>query len=189
MLAPPAAIEAILFASGEPFEKKRLAALLSLSEDELKAALGELNNSLKGRGISLVETETDVELRTSPEAAQLVKELRESELARDLGRAGLETLAIVAYQTNTTRSEIDWVRGVNSSTSLRTLLLRGLIEGREDPHDRRRTRYTLTTEALAHLSLARAEEFPRFEELSSGIRGALEEETATAGAITENIPA
>ena len=91
-----------------------------------------------------------------------------------------ETLAIIAYQTGlrraeatgsdhaeagATHGEIDWVRGVNSSASLRTLLMRGLIEGREDERDKRRVRYALTTEALAHLGIARAEELPRFAEL------------------------
>ena len=53
------------------------------------------------------------------------------------------------FVTGATRGEIDWVRGVNSSASLRTLLMRGLIEGREDERDKRRIRYSLTTEALA----------------------------------------
>ena len=132
MLNPPAAVEAILFASGEPIEKKQLTTLLGIKNDELVLVLRALTNSLKGGGLSLIETEKDVELRTVPEASTLLKKLRDSELARDLGKASMETLAVIAYQTGTTRGEIDWVRGVNSSTSLRTLLMRGLIEGRED---------------------------------------------------------
>jgi segregation and condensation protein B len=89
----------------------------------------------------------------------------------------LETLAVIAYQTGATRGEVDWVRGVNSSTSLRTLLMRGLIEGREDERDKRRTRYSLTTEALAHLGLARIENLPRYDELAAGVHTVAEEET------------
>ena len=55
---------------------------------------------------------------------------------------------------------------MNSSASVRTLLLRGLIEGSEDPTDRRRIRYALTTEALAHLGVKRREELPRYKELA-----------------------
>lgn len=175
MLTPPAAIEALLFASGDPLEKKRLGELLGLSEKELATALGALAESLKTRGISLVETATEAELRTSVGAAGLVKTFRESEFSRDLGSASLETLAVIAYQEGATRSEIDWVRGVNSSTSLRTLLLRGLIEGREDERDKRRVRYSLTTDALAHLGVRRADDLPRAAELRTAAAAAVEE--------------
>lgn len=176
MLTPPAAAHALLFASGEPLQKKQLAKLLGIKETELKVVLKALTDSLKNSGTALIETENEVELRTAPEAAVIVKKLRESELARDLGKASIETLAVVAYQSGATRGEIDWVRGVNSSTSLRTLLMRGLIEGREDERDKRRVRYSLTTEALAHLGIARAEDLPRAGELSPAARAVIDEE-------------
>lgn len=168
MLTPPAAAHALLFAKGEPLEKKQLASLLEIKEPELAMVLRALEGLLKGSGLTLIETANEVELRTAPEASAIVKKLYESELSRDLGKASMETLATIAYQAGTTRGEIDWVRGVNSSASLRTLLMRGLIEGREDPADKRRIRYSLTTEALAHLGLTRAEDLPRFAELATG---------------------
>jgi len=176
MLTPPAAAHALLFASGEPLEKKQLSKLLDMKESEVKFVLKALTDSLKGSGVVVVETETEVELRTAPEASVIVKKLRESELARDLGKASLETLATIAYGTGTTRGEIDWVRGVNSSASLRTLLMRGLIVGREDPSDKRRIRYSLTTEALAHLGIKSTAELPRAEELRAGTAEAIKEE-------------
>ncbi len=166
MLTPPAALEAVLFASGEALEKKTLEKLLGIGQKELQMALDALSESLEGRGLVLLDSGEEVELRTSPEAAAVLKKLRESELSRDLGKAGLETLAVIAYRAGSTRTEIDWVRGVNSSTSVRTLLLRGLIEGREDAEDRRRIRYQITTEALAHLGVAKAQNLPRFAELA-----------------------
>jgi len=178
MLTPPAAAHALLFAAGEPLPKKQLAKLLDIKDAEVKLVLKVLTESLEGSGVTLIETETEVELRTAPDAAPLVKKLRESELARDLGKASLETLAVIAYQTGATRGEVDWVRGVNSSASLRTLLMRGLIEGREDERDKRRTRYSLTTEALAHLGLANAEELPRYGELAAEAKAVIEEEVA-----------
>jgi segregation and condensation protein B len=175
MLTPPAALEALLFSSGEPLEKNELKTLLGLKDAEFTLVIKALFNLLKGSGLTLVETENEVELRTVPEASALVKKLRENELARDLGKASMETLAVIAYQIGATRGEIDWVRGVNSSTSLRTLLLRGLIEGREDERDKRRVRYSLTIEALAHLGLSRIENLPRYVELSATARAASEE--------------
>lgn len=185
MLTPPAAAHALLFASGEPIEKKRLSALLDIKEKELAVVLQALVGLLKGSGLALIETVEEVELRTAPEASVIVKKFRERELARDLGKASLETLAVIAYHAGgtdgggeeATRGEVDWVRGVNSSTSLRTLLMRSLIEGKEDERDKRRIRYNITTEALAHLGLARVEDLPRYDELASGTRDIVKEET------------
>lgn len=176
MLTPPAALHALLFASGEPLEKKRIIKLLGIKEAELKVVLKVLAESLKHGGTALIETDTEVELRTAPEAATLIKKLREGELTRDLGKASLETLAVIAYQTGSTRGEIDWVRGVNSSASLRTLLIRGLIEGREDERDKRRIRYGVTTEAFAHLGIANADELPRAAELRAAAEVVIQEE-------------
>lgn len=179
MISPPAALHAILFASGEPVEKKQLAKLLELKDGELAVVLKSLTDSLIGSGVTVVETENEAELRTSTEASVIIKKLRENELARDLGKGSLETLAVVAYQGGATRSEIDWVRGVNSSASLRTLLMRGLIEGREDAEDKRRIRYTITTEALAHLGVANASDLPRAEELRFSTREIIEQQEST----------
>lgn len=167
MLTPPAALHALLFASGEPVDKKELAKLLGIKDSEIAVTLKALTQSLQGSGIVLVETATQAELRTAPEAAAIVKKLHENELSRDLGKGSLETLAVIAYRESATRSEIDWVRGVNSSASLRTLLLRGLIEGKEDEQDKRRIRYRVTTEALAHLGITKSADLPRFEELTA----------------------
>ena len=163
-LPPPAALEALLFASGEPVTKKRIADLLGVSIEMVSAAADDLTTSLTGRGISLIDTGDMLELRTAPEAADLIKQLRESELSRDLGKASLETLAIILYKDSATRGEIDWVRGVNSSAAVRALLMRGLIERSEDAGDKRRARYKATVDALAHLGVTRKEELPRYQE-------------------------
>ena len=170
MLPPPAALLAVLFAAGEPLSKKELAGLLEVKVEEMETILEVLRKTVEVAGLALIEAGEEVELRTSPEAAELVKKLWESERGRDLGKASLETLAVVAYQEGATRGEIDWVRGVNSSASLRTLLLRGLVEGNEDPSDKRRIRYTLTSEALAHLGLSKLAELPRYAELTAQVR-------------------
>lgn len=147
-------------------QKKKLAALIGCPIGEIREAAEALRNDLEGRGIALIETDDELELRTAPEAAGIVKKLREGELSKDLGKAGLEALAIVLYRGSVTRSEIDWIRGVNSAQTVRSLLLRGLVERMEDPDDKRRFRYKSTTDALAHLGIRRPEELPRYAELS-----------------------
>lgn len=173
-LSLPATIEAVLFVSGEPTEKKRLCSLLGIPDDMLSAGLTELRNILREHGLALVETDTQVELRTHPDAAPVIKQLRESELSRDLGKASLETLAIILYQNGATRSDIDWVRGVNSTAAIRSLLMRGLIEKGEDRADRRRARYTATVDALAHLGVTSKEELPHYGELAGTLSAARE---------------
>lgn len=167
-------LEALLFTAGEPLQKKRLSAMIGVSPELLQKAVDTLREELSGRGLALVETENEVELRTSADAFEVVKQLRENELSRDLGKAGLETLAIILYRGSATRAEVDFVRGVNSSQTIRSLLLRGLIERTEDTTDRRRARYKPTVEALAHLGAGERSELPNFAVYSAGLTGAEE---------------
>jgi segregation and condensation protein B len=189
-LSPAATLEAILFAAGESMPRTRLQALLGVSDDLMEAGLAELRHSLQGRGVALVETDDEIELRTAPEAASLIRKMRESELSRDLGKASLEALAIILYKDGATRSEVDWVRGVNSSTAIRSLLMRGLIERGEDAADKRRARYTASIDALAHLGITSRENLPRFAEFQATFasqeasRAAAEEASEVVG--TEN---
>ncbi|MDB4991980.1 MAG: scpB [Parcubacteria group bacterium] len=164
-LSLPHTLEALLFAAGEAMPKKRIATLLSISPEMLDAAGVELKEELANRGIALIETKDEFELRTSPDAAVIVEAFRKGELSRDLGKAGLEALAIILYQSGATRSEIDWIRGVNSTAAIRSLLLRGLIERETDSEDKRRVRYTPSIDAYAHLGIRGPEELPNAEAL------------------------
>ena len=178
-LHSPALLEALLFASGEALEKKTILSLLEMSLEDLAEAVGILTTALKGHGITLIETETGLELRTAPEASALIATYRESELSRDIGKASLETLAIILYKNGATRSEIDYIRGVNSSTALRSLQMRALIEKSEDASDKRKIRYQPTVEALAHLGVSRKEDLPRYKEFTEGMM----ERVATLNAV------
>ena len=184
-LTPPATLEALLFAAGEALPKKRIISLLAISDELLTAAIAELRKELSGRGLALVETETELELRTSPDAATVVEEYRKGELSRDLGKAGLEVLAIVLYQGGATRSEIDWIRGVNSTAAIRSLLLRGLIERETDASDKRRNRYTPSIDAYAHLGVGSAEELPNAAALRAALDAHVAENTAPEPAAAE----
>ena len=165
-LTTPALLEAVLFSSGEAVQKKKIIELLSLTPPQLLEAIEVLRTALKGHGLLLVETETEIELRTAPGASDIVAQYRESELSRDIGKASLETLAMIVYKGSASRSDIDWVRGVNSAAALRSLTLRGLIEKTEDPDDKRKVRYLATVEALAHLGVDSKKSLPRYNEFS-----------------------
>lgn len=160
-------LEAILFISGEPMPFSRLGSLLKVSPGELEEAVTELASSLSSRGITLVRTNDTVTLGTSPEASLLIAALKKEELERELSKASLETLSIILYKNGATRSDIDYIRGVNSSFILRNLSVRGLIERVENPADKRTFLYRPTPDLLAHLGLGSIEELPGYAEYSA----------------------
>ena len=104
-------IEALLFAASRPLSRVELAKKLGVSGEEVSKALSQQE---EGRGIVFVDDGKEVELRTSPQVAVLIEEMRREELSRDIGKAGLEALAAILYRGPLSRSEIDFIRGVNS---------------------------------------------------------------------------
>lgn len=156
-------IEAILFYKNEPLEIRKLCQLLGEKEEKVREALQNLANSLQGRGICLIQTESEVSLATAPEMKGFIEQIAKDEMSREIGKAGLETLSIILYNGPVSRREIDYIRGVNSTFILRNLCIRGLVEREPDPKDQRILRYKGSLSLLAHLGIKRAEELPEFE--------------------------
>jgi segregation and condensation protein B len=168
-------IEALLFWKGEPVAQKDLIKSLStpehkITETEIHEALLALSENLKGRGIVLLANEDqEYMLGTSSEASALIERLTKEELNRDLGKASLETLSIIIYQGPIKRSQIDYIRGVNSTFILRNLLIRGLIEKKPAPDDNRTSIYTPSFKLLSYLGVSRIEDLPNFEAVKGEI--------------------
>lgn len=162
-------IEAVLFYKAEPVSKNDLAKLLNAEPQNIGASLETLQKSLAGRGLRLVFKEDEVELRTAPEMSPLIESIRKNELSKDLGKAGLETLAIVLYRGPIARRDIDYIRGVNSNFILRMLMIRGLIERASDPNDARSFLYKPTIELLSHLGVSDITTLPEFEAVKKEI--------------------
>lgn len=162
-------IEAVLFYKAEPLSIQRLAQIFKKDEDEIKNAVQELREELKGRGLTLVEWEDEVTLGTSKEVSTLIETLTKEELVKDLGKAGLETLSIILYQGPLSRAEIDYIRGVNSNFILRNLLIRGLIERVENPKDQRSFLYKPTLELISYLGLSQISDLPDYETVRKDI--------------------
>lgn len=163
-------IEALLFWKAEPVSVKKLSDWLKSSVDEVARALTALETSLSSRGIMLVRKEDEVMLGTTSEFSELIERLTKEELSRDLGKAGLETLSIILYYGPITRAEIDYIRGVNSTFTLRTLLMRGLVERVQNKADLRSFLYKPTFDLLSHLGISDITKLPEYE----GVRIELE---------------
>ena len=160
-----ATIESILFFKGEPMLKKELASILNVSKSEIETALRELEILLTNRGIVLVENGEEITLSTSKESSEIIQKLMKEELERDLSKASLETLPIILYRGPIARSQIDYVRGVNSQFILRNLAIRGLIERIENPNDQRSFLYIPSLLLLQHLGVSKVSELPEYEKV------------------------
>jgi segregation and condensation protein B len=159
-------IEGLLFYKGEDVTIKKLAELLEVGEASIEDALNKLDHSLLGRGLVLVRKDDKVVLGITGELSPLIEKIRKEEIAKELSKASLETLSIVLYKNGIGRSEIDYIRGVNSSFILRNLLVRGLIEKIVDSKDSRRILYRPTFEALSYMGITSIKELPNYEQVS-----------------------
>lgn len=123
-----AAVEAILFAAGEPVFGWRIAQVLGVETDEVFLAAEALQSQYADRGIRLLRLNDKLQLCSAPEYAQEITRALEQRKPPRLSPAALEVLAIVAYFQPVTRAYIDQVRGVDSSYTVGVLTDRGLIE-------------------------------------------------------------
>ena len=121
-----AVLEALLFVAERPLRRREIAALAGTDVETVDARLGDLEVSLRDRGIRLLVDGDQVELATSPNAGALVARYVGADAVR-LSPASLETLAIVAYRQPVTRGAIERIRGVDSDYTVRSLLHRRLI--------------------------------------------------------------
>ena len=156
-------IEALLFVSGEGMSVSKLSEILGKKDSEVEEAIASLVSHLeKEHFISILRDGDRVSLVTSAEASKIVEEFAKEEFSGELTKAGLETLAVIAYKAPIKRSEIDYIRGVNSSFMLRNLLIRGLIERVRDPKDSRSYVYRISADFLKFLGITSISDLPDY---------------------------
>jgi segregation and condensation protein B len=163
-------IEGLLFYKGDDISINKLSELLDTSVPEIEDALIKLNQTLEGRGLVLIRKEDSLMLGVARELGPLIESIRKEEITKELSKASLETLSIILYKNGITRSEIDYIRGVNSSFILRNLLIRGLIEKTIDVKDSRRLLYHPTFEILSFMGISSIDELPNFNEVNNQLK-------------------
>lgn len=162
------ALEALLFVSGEPLSFARIAKILTVSETrvhELATALSARYEASEGSGLMIVRDDKTLLLATKPSNALLVEALTKSTLQENMSKAALEVLAIIAYRAPIARVDIDAIRGVNCSFTLRNLLLRDLITREGNPSDSRGYLYRPTLKFLQTIGIEQISELPDYEAL------------------------
>ena len=183
-----AALEAILFASGDSMELDRLALVLDTDLGKLEDAALSLGTSLEEgkRGLRLIRLEDRLQLVTAPDYSDLVVRALEKRRNARLSPAAMEVLSIVAYHQPVTRSYVEKVRGVDSSYTVSYLAERGLIEPKgklEAPG--RPTLFGTTEEFLRIMGLRSLDELPPLPNIAEDegravLRMAIEEKTEQA---------
>lgn len=190
------AIEAILFAAGEPVGVERLCLALGIDRATVDAVAQKLMDtySYERRGLRLLRLDASYQLASAPEYAELIRRTFESRKPAKLSPPALEVLAIIAYYQPTTRAYIDQVRGVDSAYTVGLLLDRELIEecGRLAVPGRP-ILYRTTTGFLRTFGLSSLEELPELPapapgegQISMELQSALEQLKKKQG-VPENV--
>lgn len=158
------AVEAALFAADQPLTIPDLRAHVGDAAD-LRRVLEALRQDYAGRGIELVERGGRWHFQTAPDLAHILR--REREEPRKLSRAGIETLAIIAYHEPVSRAEIEAIRGVQiSKGTLDVLMEAGWVRpaGRREVPGRPLT-YATTPDFLTHFGLESRRDLPGIDDL------------------------
>ena len=158
------AVEAVLFAAGEPLTASAIASHVGA---DATAALDDLQAHYAGRGVELVRRGEQWHFQTAADLAPLLR--RERDEVRRLSRAGVETLAIIAYHEPVTRAEIEAIRGVQIARgTLDVLMAAGWVR----PAGRRETPgrpllWATTPGFLVHFGLASRRDLPGIDDLKA----------------------
>ena len=168
------AIESLLFVAEEPLALKQLSKLLGVSGDEVNQAIVELQGEYeaRGAGLEIREIANGWRISTKPQFHDFIRKYLKTRPSARLSLPALETLAVIAYKQPITIPEILEIRGVTSSSSIKTLLEKRLIvtKGRKETVGRPML-YGTSKEFLIHFGLRDLTELPSmedFEDLSQG---------------------
>lgn len=160
-----AAIEALLFASGERVSEEVLMEILHLGKNDLDQIMAEMIADYTGsqRGIQVLKLDGGYIMATKTEFSLVVGQLVKP-VNRRMSPAALETLAVVAYRQPVSKTEIEQIRGVKADRVIASLMEKGLIKevGRKAAPGRP-VLYGTTHEFLKVFSLSTLEELPRLE--------------------------
>ena len=160
------AVEAVLFAAEHPLGIDELRAHVGADAD-VRGALARLEQVYAGRGIELVRRGERWHFQTAADLAHLLR--RDREDSRKLSRAGIETLAIIAYHEPVTRAEIEAIRGVQiSKGTIDVLMEAGWVRpaGRREVPGRP-LMYATTQGFLSHFGLASRRDLPGIDDLKA----------------------
>lgn len=160
-------LESVLFISHKPLSIAELAKLVGADKKQVEEILNQLAEEYKSRagGVEILKVEDKYQMATAGGSSEVVAKFVKSELTGELTRPSLETLTIIAYRGPISKAELELIRGVNCSLIIRNLLIRGLVEAKEDKA-KGFIYYSITLDFLKYLGIGKMEELPDFEKLN-----------------------
>lgn len=125
-----AAVEAILFASGEPVDETRVAESANLEKSDVAAIIKILNDRYDdcSSALNIIHLGNKYQMCTKKEYAEYIKSAMESKKQTPLSNAAMEALTVVAYNQPVTKGFVENVRGIDSSSVINSLVDKGLLE-------------------------------------------------------------
>ena len=166
-----AAVEAMLFAAGDPVSADKLAAAVQLPQTTVETALEDLRvrYAREDSGLCLLHLDTRWQLATKTEWADCIRRLLDARRSVPLGPAAMETLTVIAYYQPATKALVEQIRGVDSAYSVGALLNKHLIEecGRLNVPGRP-ILYRTTPDFLRTFGLESLDELPEIEKMQFG---------------------
>lgn len=170
-------ISAILFLYNEPIKITKIKELLedeNITMDIIKENVNKLNIKLSEIGLSIIENKLgnndnfEYTISIKSNFVNIAKKIRQDELDGDLTPAALQVLTICAYLGASTKNEISFIRGIQSSQSIRSLATRGLIKKVGD-------KYVLSIDALQKLGINKIADLPEYEKINKDFTDRLKE--------------
>ena len=164
-------IEGLLFISGQPVEIAEIVEKLEVKEKQVNNAIESLKEKYADRGINVITFKNKVQLCSNPKYADDIASVLNPIKEKQLTKAALETMAIIAYKQPITKPEVEQVRGVDSGYAIQILLDFKLIEvvGRKDAIGKPLL-YGTTDEFLKRFELQSIEDLPEYDELLERIQ-------------------
>jgi len=167
-------IESLLFISQKPVAIKQLMAVFKIGKKDAIKIMDEIiekYNTVES-GIHIMKKkgwqkdEFKYQMVTNSKNSEFVYDFIKEEISGELTRPSLETLTIIAYRGPISKSEIEQIRGVNCSLILKNLLIRGLVEEKED-NEKMIKYYNVTADFVRYLGIRNVEDLPNYKKLNS----------------------
>lgn len=147
----------LLFISGDPIGIKNIATVLEKTENEIKSALYDVEKALQITGLGYIIQNDNIVLTTTNQYSDIAQKLKEFELSNELTPAQLQVLTIISYMGPVNNSNISFIRGVQSSQTIRSLTTRGLITKNDKE-------YIISIDSMKYLGVNKIEDLPNYAE-------------------------
>lgn len=165
-------IQILLFEGGN-MKKIDISKVLGIKEKDIEENIQEVKKLLSVIGLNLLQNQNSLEISLSSSINEIISKAKMEELKVELSESALQTLAVIIYKNKATKAEIDFIRGVESSRSIKNLLVRGIITRTEEKNKKY---YFASTETLKYLNIDEVENIKDQIEIANKLKTLIEGE-------------